>query len=153
MIERWKLNVFIGHFFVLNSVLNNEIKCSIFWRKTATIFLALKNCLKDITGAAAFYFIEIKNGVILTWKVESLVELKFDPGFRVIEKYFSQFASQYLVNLTEIFSNYSESRVEFQFHQWLNLLGQKDSIFSFNVVFNWKFESISNDTNLKKCKI
>ena len=28
-----------------------------------------------------------KNGVILILKVESLSELKFDPGFRVIEEY------------------------------------------------------------------
>ena len=43
--------------------------------------------------------------VILTLKVESLAELKFDPGFRVI--------GEYRVNLTQIFSDYSESNVEF----------------------------------------
>ena len=45
----------------------------------------------------------------------------------------SQIDSQYRVNLTQIFSNYSESLVEFQFYQWLNFLGQNDSIFSFSV--------------------
>ena len=30
------------------------------------------------------------HGVILTLKVESLAELKFDPGFRVIGEYLSQ---------------------------------------------------------------
>ena len=39
------------------------------------------------------------------------------------------FYSQYRVILTQIFSNYSESRVEFQFRQWLKFLGQNDSIF------------------------
>ena len=33
------------------------------------------------------------------------------------------------VNWTQIFSNNSESRVEFEFHQWLNFLGQNDSTF------------------------
>ena len=33
---------------------------------------------------------ERKNGVILTYKFESLAELRFDPGFRVIGEYFSQ---------------------------------------------------------------
>ena len=73
------------------------------------------------------------------------MELKFDPGFRVIGEYFSKIdsilrvnfemadsilkfnfemadsilkinfknGSQYRVNLTQIISNYSESRVEF----------------------------------------
>ena len=35
-------------------------------------------------------------------------------------------------NLTQIFSNYLESRVKFYFHQWLNFSGQNDSIFSFS---------------------
>ena len=33
-----------------------------------------------------------------------------------------------------IFSNYSESRVEFYFRQWLNFLGQNDSIISLSCV-------------------
>ena len=41
-----------------------------------------------------------------------------------------QFDSQNRVNLTQIFSNYSEFRVEFYFHQWLKLLGQNGSFFS-----------------------
>ena len=51
------------------------------------------------------------------------MELKFDPGLRVIGEYLSQIdsqyrvnfkiASQYRVNLTQIFSSYSESCVEF----------------------------------------
>ena len=36
---------------------------------------------------------ERKNGVILTKKVESLAEVKFDPGFRVIGEYLSQIES------------------------------------------------------------
>ena len=58
------------------------------------------------------YITERKNGVILTQKVESLVELKFDPGFRDIGEYLSQIHSQYRVHLTPIFFNYSESLVE-----------------------------------------
>ena len=41
-----------------------------------------------------------------------MVELKFDQGFRVIGEYLNQFDSQYRINLTQIFSNYSEYRVE-----------------------------------------
>ena len=41
-----------------------------------------------------------KNGVILTLKVESLVELKFDPRLRVIGEYLSQIDPHYRVNLT-----------------------------------------------------
>ena len=36
---------------------------------------------------------ERKNWVILTYKVEWLEELKFDPGFRVIGEYLSQIDS------------------------------------------------------------
>ena len=35
-------------------------------------------------------YTERKNGVILTCKVESLAELEFNPGFRVIVEYLSQ---------------------------------------------------------------
>ena len=38
-----------------------------------------------------------KNGVILTYKIESLPELKFNLGFRVIGEYLSQ------IDLSEIF--------------------------------------------------
>ena len=41
------------------------------------------------------------------------MEINFDPGLRVIV----QIDSQYRVNLTEIFSNYSVSRVVFYFQQ------------------------------------
>ena len=41
------------------------------------------------------------------------MELKFNPVFRVIEEYLSQIDSILRVNLPQIFSNYSESRVEF----------------------------------------
>ena len=57
---------------------------------------------------------DLKSWVILWTKI----------GFRVIGEY-----SQYRVNLTQIFSNYSESRLEFQFRNWLNFLGPNDSIF------------------------
>ena len=43
--------------------------------------------------------------------------------------------------MTQILSNYSESGVEFQFHQWLNFLGQNDSIFSFSGEQNKKSAS------------
>ena len=36
---------------------------------------------------------------------------------------------QYRVNLTRILSNYSEFRVEFYLHHWLNFLGQNESFF------------------------
>ena len=47
-----------------------------------------------------FLHLEVKekNGVILTKKVESLAELKFDPGFRVIGEYLSQIDSILRVN-------------------------------------------------------
>ena len=62
---------------------------------------------------------ERKNGVI--WpKKWSLSVLKFD--------------SQYRVNLTQIFFNYLESRVDFEFRQWLNFLGQNYSIFFLSVM-------------------
>ena len=84
-------------------------------------------------------YAERKNRVILTWKFESLVNLKFDPAFRVIGEYLSQtdlilrfnyeIDTQYRVNLTQIYSNYSESRVVCYFCQWLKFSGQNDSIF------------------------
>ena len=43
-------------------------------------------------------YTERKNGVILTLKVESLAEIKFDPGFRVIGEYLSQIDSILRVN-------------------------------------------------------
>ena len=58
-------------------------------------------------------FTERRNGVILTQKVESLAELKFDTGFQVIGEHLSQIDSILRVNFTQIFSNYSEFRVEF----------------------------------------
>ena len=39
-----------------------------------------------------------KNVIILTWKLESLAELKFDPGFRVIGEYLRQIDSMLSVN-------------------------------------------------------
>ena len=71
-------------------------------------------------------------------KVESLMELKFNPGFRVIGKYLSQIDCQYRVNLTQIFSNYSESRVEFKFRQWFSFSSQNDSIFFFPLIISRK---------------
>ena len=49
----------------------------------------------------------------MTYKVELLVELNFDPRFRVIGEYLNQIDSQYRVNLTQIFSNYLKFWVEF----------------------------------------
>ena len=46
-------------------------------------------------------------------KVELLAKLKFDSEFRAIGDYLSQIEFQYLVNLTQIFTNYSEFRVKF----------------------------------------
>ena len=43
-----------------------------------------------MTHSALCVNTERKNGVILTEKVESLAELKFDPRFRVIGEYLSQ---------------------------------------------------------------
>ena len=45
---------------------------------------------------------------MLAYKVGSLADLKFDPGFRVIGEYLSQIDSQYPANLTQMFSNYWE---------------------------------------------
>ena len=44
----------------------------------------------------------------------------------------SQFDLKLRINFTPISTNYSESRVEFYFLQWLNFLGQNDYILSFN---------------------
>ena len=41
------------------------------------------------------------------------MELKFETGFRVIGEYLSQMDSILRGNLTQLFSNYSESLVEF----------------------------------------
>ena len=77
--------------------------------------------------------------VILTWKVESLAELKFDQWFRVIREYLSLIiVSQYRVktrNWESIWLKYSpiiwNPGTNFSFTgQWLNFLGQNDSIFS-----------------------
>ena len=66
---------------------------------------------------------------------------KIWPGI-LIGEYLSQIDSQYrmsiwlklILNIESQFDsnifNYSESRVEFQFRQWLNFLGQNDSSFS-----------------------
>ena len=49
-----------------------------------------------------------KMGVILTLKVESLAELKFDPGFRVIGEYLSQIQIDNLtLNIESIWLKYS----------------------------------------------
>ena len=84
------------------------------------------------------------------------MELKLDPGFW--REYLSQIDSILRVNMTSILissqfdSNillYSESRVEFQFHQLLNFLGQNDSIFTFsaprgNLLYNSAMLSVDN---------
>ena len=46
---------------------------------------------------------ERKNEIILIQKFESMAELKFDPGFRVIEEYLSQIDSILRDNFTQIF--------------------------------------------------
>ena len=105
---------------------------------------------KAIRSGSIFSLHWKKNWVILTKKVESLAELKFDPGFWVIREYVLEsnwldIDSQFKLALniestwTKIFSNYSESQVEFYFRLWLNFLGQNDSIFSFRVVHACSF--------------
>ena len=63
------------------------------------------------------------------------MELKFNLEFRVIGEYLIQIDSQYRVNLTQILSNYSvpESKFSSTSEQWLNFLGQNDSVLSFSV--------------------
>ena len=74
-------------------------------------------------------------------KIESLTELKFDPGLEIFDQGRKDFffdwrfrpwigvIGDYLSQIDSILRlNYSESRVEFQFRQWLNFLGQHDSI-------------------------
>ena len=93
--------------------------------------------------------------VNLTLNIESIwlsISNQFDSQYRVnltlnIESIWlsisSQFDSQYRVNLTQILSNYSESRVEIYLRQWLNFLGQNDSIFSFSDQWSkWAFFAI-----------
>ena len=60
--------------------------------------------MRHIFDTVCWKYTERKNGVILTYKVESLVELRFDPGLRIIVEYLSQNESQYRVNLIKIFS-------------------------------------------------
>ena len=78
--------------------------------------------------------LELKNGVILIWKVESLVELKFDPGFRVIGEYIW---FKLTLNVESIWLKYSPITRNLGSNfsspmQWLNFLGQNNSIFSFS---------------------
>ena len=70
---------------------------------------------------------ERKNWVILTWKVKSLVELKFEPGFRVIGEYLSQIDSILRVKLTR----YWESN-------WLDIESQIDSILRVKLTRYWE---------------
>ena len=74
------------------------------WTKQEEIFYFFWSAALDSSGvwyagglfSARYDFLPVfcnterKNGVILTWKVESLVEIKFDPGFWVIGEYFNQ---------------------------------------------------------------
>ena len=60
-------------------------------------------------------------------------ELKFYPGFRVIGEYLSQIDSTYRVNLTQIFSNYSEYRGRILFPPVTQLFRSKWLHFSFSV--------------------
>ena len=94
--------------------------------QSVTNLFRKKYCYQNILSDLPFVYLftERRNGVILTYKVESLVELKFDPGFRVIGEYLSKidsilrvnfkFNSQYLVNLIPItrnsWSNFSSTR-------------------------------------------
>ena len=57
---------------------------------------------------------KIRLGILSKWRI-------FESNWK--------FDSQYRVNFTQIFCNYSESQVEFYFPQWLNFLGQNDSTF------------------------
>ena len=64
-------------------------------------------------------------------QIDSILRVKFKIDSILRRKF--KIDSQYRVKLTQIFSNYSESHVEFKFHEWLSFLGQNDSIFSFSV--------------------
>ena len=88
-------------------------------------------------------------GLLLHWKKKwSHLDLKSCvTGGTNIRESNCQFDSQYRINWTQIISNYSQSRVEFYFQQWLNFLGQNDSIFFFQCradkkvmpfIFFWK---------------
>ena len=70
-------------------------------------------------------YAERKNWVILTWKVESLVEPKFNPGFWVIGEYLSQNDSQYRVNLTLNIESI-----------WLSISSQFYSQYRVNLILN-----------------
>ena len=82
--------------------------------------------------------------------MEPLAELKFDPGFRVIREYLSQSDSILIVKLTNILTLNIESiwlkyspitrNPGFKFSsamQWLNFLGQNDSIFLSVLCYCW----------------
>ena len=63
-----------------------------------------------ITVQCLIVTLKEKTGVMLKQKVESLADLKFDPGFWVIGEYLSQIDSKLRVNLN-----------------WLSILSQLDS--------------------------
>ena len=69
---------------------------------------------------------KIRPGIQSNWRI-------FQSNWLSISSQFETH-SQYRVNLTQIFSNYSESQVEFQFRQWLIFLGQNYFIFFIFVV-------------------
>ena len=69
-------------------------------------------------GASRHWFTERKNGVILTWKVESLTELKFHPGFRVIGEYWSPIDPIFESKIDSIF----ESKIDSIFESKIDLI-------------------------------
>ena len=92
---------------------------------------------------------KIRPGIPSNWRIFESIRLKYRKNtIFIVSNWFKYCVelTQYLVNSTQIFSNYSESRVEFlfppltqhfrskwlHFRQWLNFLGQNDSI-SFSV--------------------
>ena len=68
---------------------------------------------------------EIRPGIPSSWRI-------FESNLHDIVSQFELHVDIDMTHLTQIFSNYSESRVEFQFRQWLNFLGENNSIFSFS---------------------
>ena len=111
----------IGFHFAINSSLFSH-RCRV-ERKQNPLFLTIKKhieslrsrfltqlCVAKINSKEAprccssqttlcLHLLQRKNRVTLTYKVESLAELKFDPGFRVIGKYLSRIDSILRVNL------------------------------------------------------
>ena len=119
---------------------HKSLSLTVLHRQSSAVSNFFSNCSCSITE---------RNGVILTQKVGSLVELKFDLGFTVIWEYLSQIDSILKVNSNRTLNIESI---------WLNFLGQNDFFFLSEItpsrhIWSWQstcwlFHSIFSSTPL-----